>query len=65
MVKFSINKCSSNDILFVEEDADYLKKVSEFSEGILDLEGEEFLRYQDEIPEPKRYTIKINKQEKL
>ena len=65
MVKFSINKCSSNDILFVEEDADYLKKVSEFSEGIPDFESEEFLRYQDETPEPKRYTIKINKQEKL
>ena len=65
MVKFSINKCSSNDILFVEEDADYLKKVSEFSEGIPDFESEELLRYQDETPEPKRYTIKINKQEKL
>ena len=59
-----LHKANINSLIraFVEEDADYLKKVSEFSKGIPDFESEEFLRYQDETPEPKRYTIKINKQ---
>lgn len=63
IVKFSVNSRSSNDILFVEEDAEFLKKISEFSNAIPDFESCEFLKFQDETPEPKRFTVKINKQE--
>ena len=62
MVKFSKNNYSSNDILIVDEDAEYLKKISAFADTIPSLESGEFLKFKDETPEPKRYTVKINKQ---
>lgn len=43
IVKFSINECSSNDILFVEEDADYLKKCRNFPKGFQILKVKNFL----------------------
>lgn len=61
MVKFSINSYSSNDVLIVVEDAEYLKKISAFADAIPDFDSGEFLKFQDETTEPKRYTVKVNK----
>lgn len=61
MLKYSVNTCSSQDILIVTEDDKYLEKITKFAHTIPDFESDEFLKFQDENPEPKRYTVNINK----
>lgn len=55
MVKFSINSYLSDNILVVAEDAEYLKKISAFADEIPDIDSGDFLKFQDEMLEPKRY----------
>lgn len=62
MLKYSVNSSSSNDILIVKEDLDYLKKIMEYANLIPSIDSGEFLQFKDETVEPKRYNIKINKQ---
>lgn len=61
IVKYSLNSYSSNDVLIVVEDAEYLKKISAFADSIPDFDSGELLKFQDEATEPKRYTVKVNK----
>lgn len=61
MVKYSINGYSQHDILIVSEDAEYLKKISMYADAIPELDSTEFLNFKDKTPEPKRYTVKINR----
>lgn len=63
MADFSINSYSSNSILIVVEDEEYLKKISTFADAIPDFDSGEFLKYTDENSQPKRFIVKINKQE--
>lgn len=63
MTDFSINSYSSNSLLIVVEDEEYLKKISAFADAIPDFDSGEFLKYTDENLEPKRFIVKINKQE--
>lgn len=61
MVKFSINNHSSNDVLIIDEDEEYLKKLEMYANTIPDIDSGEFLRFNDENIEPQRYSVKINK----
>lgn len=60
-VRYSVNDCKINDILIVSEDAEYLKKISDYADSVPDFESGEFLRFKDENLEPKRYSVKLNK----
>lgn len=63
MAKYETDIDSSNAVVIIDEDCEYLKKISEFAEAIPTFESGEFLKYKDEAKEPKRFTVKINKQE--
>lgn len=63
MAKYETDTASSNAVVIIDEDCEYLKKISEFAEAIPSFESGEFLKYKDEAKEPKRFTVKINKQE--
>lgn len=63
MAKYENDTASSNAVVIIDEDCEYLKKISEFAEAIPAFESGEFLKYKDEAKEPKRFTVKINKQE--
>ncbi len=62
--KYDMCNSSSNAVLIVEEDREYMKKVDIYADNApSDTNGAEFMQYFDENPEPKRFTVKINKQE--
>ena len=62
--KYDMCNSSSNAVLIVEEDKEYMKKVDIYADNApSDTNGAEFMQYFDENPEPKRFTVKINKQE--
>ena len=61
LLKFSINSCSSSDVLIVEEDAEYLKKVSDYADALPDWDSGEYLKFIDETNDPKRFIVKVNK----
>lgn len=64
MVKYKTDTISSNAVLIVEEDKEYMKKVDIYTDNAPnDINSLEFMQYFDENPEPKRFTVKINKQE--
>ncbi len=63
VVKYGFNTDSSNAVIIIEEDCEYIKKLLKFANDIPPIESGEFLKYKDETLEPKRFTIKINKQE--
>lgn len=63
VVKYSTDTHSENDILFVDEDMEYLKKINEYADAIPALDSGDFFQFQDKNPEPKRFTVKINKQD--
>lgn len=61
MVKYSINNISSGDVLLVEEDKEYLNKLSAYAEKIPNFDSGEFLTYSDMTLSPKRFVIRLNK----
>lgn len=64
MVKYETDTISSNAVLIVEEDKEYMKKVDIYTDNAPnDINSSEFMHYFDENPKPKRFTVKINKQE--
>lgn len=64
MVKYETDTISSNAVLIVEEDKEYMKKVDFYTDNAPnDINSSEFMQYFDGNPKPKRFTVKINKQE--
>lgn len=61
IVKFSSDICSSNDILIVIEDTEYLQKLSAFADTIPDFDSGKLLEFKDNAKEPKRYIVRLNK----
>lgn len=60
MVSYSTcNSSTYTDVLVVREDVDYLKKIEAYAEAIPDI-NDGFLKFRDEIKEPKRFTVELN-----
>lgn len=61
MVELSENNSLINDVLIIDEDKEYINKITEYADGIPDIESDEFLKFQDETQQPNRFIIRINK----
>lgn len=61
LLTFSTNSYSSSDVIIVEEDKEYLKKISDYADALPDLDSGEYLKFVDENNSPKRFTVKLNK----
>ena len=61
MVELSENNSLINDVLIINEDKEYINKITEYADGIPDIESDEFLKFQDETQQPNRFIIRINK----
>ena len=61
MAKYAINKCEPYALLTVVEDVEYLKKVNEYVDALPKDMNNDFLKYTDEVSEPRRYSVRLNR----
>lgn len=55
------NSSNINDVLIIDEDKEYIKKITEYADRIPDIESDEFFKFQEETQQPNRFVIRINK----